>query len=119
MESEGVRKDEFPGSVFHIVLPVGSEMGWDDFEKEAAVRPQSKAPAVHDEEKPTLLLIDTDREAVGVDARMVLENDFDIITAPTGKLGLSLAFQYKPSVILLDSYLPGLDGFRICTILRS
>ena len=123
VESEGVRKNEFPGSVFHVVLPIRSEIGWDDFEKEA---PEGAAPAAEQaspsilpgEEKPSILLIDGDREVVEV-ARMVLENAFDIIAAPNGELGLSLAFQYKPLMILLDSYLPGLDGFRICNILRS
>jgi two-component system sensor histidine kinase ChiS len=120
--SEGVRKDEFPGSEFHVVLPIHSEISWDDLEKEQPAAAQTvnlAAPSAGlGEEKPSILLIDGDREVVEV-ARMVLENAFDIIAAPTGEVGLSLAFQYKPLMILLDSYLPGLDGFRICNILRS
>ncbi len=132
VESEGVRPGEFLGSTFHILLPVWSEIGWDDLERERAtsvsaamriVKPADArgAPGGNgslDEGKPTILLIDTDHEAVEV-ARMVLENAFTMITAPTAELGLSLAFQRKPSMILLDSFLPGLDGFRICNILRS
>ena len=123
VESDGVREGEFPGSLFHVMLPIRSEMSWDDVEK--TVMPESPdagdlSPEVLDKNdtKPSILLIDPDREAVEV-ARMVLENAFDVIHAPTGEAGLSLAFQYKPSVMLLDTSLPGLDGFRICSILRS
>ncbi|MBN1130596.1 MAG: response regulator [Chitinispirillaceae bacterium] len=123
VESDGVRKDEFPGSAFHVMLPVRSEIEWDDVEQAGTSAPpagESKTPANIDlsDIKPVMLLIDTDREVVEV-ARMVLENAFDIINAGSGEQGLSLAFQYKPSVVLLDSSLPGLDGFRICRILRS
>jgi two-component system, sensor histidine kinase ChiS len=130
VESDGVRPDEYLGSVFHIVLPVRSEIGWDDIENEPASPqgllddPASKARGVLDtiatdhRQKPTILIIDTDHEAVEI-SRMVLENAFDIITAPTGELGLSLAFQRRPFMVLLDAYLPGLDGFRICKLLRS
>jgi two-component system phosphate regulon response regulator PhoB len=50
---------------------------------------------------------------------MVLENVFDILVAETGEIGLAMAFEHLPSVILVDSFLPGLDGYRVCRILRS
>jgi PAS domain S-box-containing protein len=123
VESDGVREGAFPGSLFHVMLPIRSEMSWDDVEKTnvpESPRSDNLSADVLDKKdtKPSILLIDPDREAVEV-ARMVLENAFDVIHAPTGEAGLSLAFQYMPSVILLDTSLPGLDGFRICSILRS
>jgi PAS domain S-box-containing protein len=123
VESDGVRPGEFPGSLFHIVLPIKSEMSWDDIEKTAAPKPPSPENASSQapdqgEAKAAILLIESDREAVEI-ARMVLESAFDIIHATSGEQGLSLAFQYNPSVILLDSSLPGIDGFRVCSLLRS
>ena len=50
---------------------------------------------------------------------MVLENAFDIVTAPSGEVGLSMAFHHRPFMVLLDSALPGMDGYRICKLLRS
>jgi len=70
------------------------------------------------DKKPTILFIDSDREAVEI-ARMVLENAFEVLVAETGEIGLMTAFNSKPSIILLDSYLPEMDGYRICKILRS
>jgi len=125
VESEGVKKNEYPGSVFHVLLPQQAEISWDDDETKSLVIERGDDEAVDIEditdminEKPIILFIDSDREAVEI-ARMVLENAFDVIVAETGEVGLSLAFSKNPSVILMDSYLPGLDGYRICRILRS
>ncbi|HMA64222.1 MAG: ATP-binding protein, partial [Fibrobacterota bacterium] len=122
--SEGVRENAFPGSEFHITMPVQAEIHWDDDETRALyidrVEPQSRIEEnlPHVDEKPTILFIDSDREAVEI-ARMVLESAFDIIVAENGETGLTMALQHKPSIILLDSYLPGLDGYRVCRILRT
>ncbi|MBN1575775.1 MAG: response regulator [Chitinispirillaceae bacterium] len=125
VESEGARENEYPGSVFHIVLPVHAEIGWDDDETKTLVVERTDEQAIDLEqiatmtnEKPVILFIDSDREAVEI-ARMVLENAFEVLVAETGEIGLTLAFSRSPSVILVDSYLPGLDGYRICRILRS
>ena len=123
VESDGVKENEFPGSEFHIILPRKSEISWDDDETKALIIERIDDSDEIDsvdrtDEKPTILLIDSDQEAVEI-ARMVLENVFDIMVAATGEDGLTIAFQHHPSVILMDSYLPGLDGYRICRILRS
>jgi CheY-like chemotaxis protein len=125
VESEGMKPKEFPGSQFHIVLPVNPALGSDNFEKTEADQEggfKSATPAIiaeaQGEDKPAILLVDSDRETVEV-ARMVLDNAFEVLAAPTGEIGLVLAFQYKPSMILLDSLLDGLDAFRLCSLLRS
>ncbi len=123
VESEGVKENSFPGSEFHITLPFKAEISWDDdetkfsnIEKEDELNEQEIS--LQTDVKPTILFIDSDREAVEI-ARMVLENVFETIVAESGEMGLSLAFQHRPSLILLDSYLPGIDGYRVCRILRS
>ncbi|MFW5784655.1 MAG: ATP-binding protein [Chitinispirillaceae bacterium] len=125
VESEGVQDGTFPGSEFHVVLPIQSEISWDDdetkslyFERIEEEEPENFENVDVEENKPNILFIDADREAVEI-ARMVLENVFEIQVAESGEQGLSMAFDSKPSVILVDSYLPALDGYRICRILRS
>jgi PAS domain S-box-containing protein len=126
VESEGLGKgtNEYLGSTFHVVLPVISEIEWDDIEKISAAAVSSAVPApkqapcdVHDSGKPLILIIDPDPETVEV-ARMVLENAFDVVSAADGEQGLFLAFSRRPSMILLNSSQPGLDGLRLCQILR-
>ncbi|MBN1980554.1 MAG: response regulator [Chitinivibrionales bacterium] len=124
-ESVGTQHGKFPGSQFHIVLPVRPHIQWDDNETmlskihkttdvEQEIRPIGGSQNV----KPLLLIIDDDREAIEI-TRMVLQTQCDIITADSGEEGLRVAFLQKPSLILLDLYLPGLDGTQICRILRS
>jgi two-component system sensor histidine kinase ChiS len=119
--------DPYPGSEFHVVVPVEAKIEWDDDETktiklseihEEKIREQQRTADQNIDKKPTILFIDSDREAVEI-SRMVLENIFDILVAETGEIGLALAFNNLPSMILIDSYLPGLDGYRICRILRS
>lgn len=124
VDSEGVSDEGFLGSQFHVVLPMHAEISWDDDETKSLVIERIDEEMDLDEvaeqtnEKPIILFIDSDREAVEI-ARMVLENAFEVLVAETGEAGLTLAFLNKPSVILMDSYLPGLDGYRICRILRT
>jgi PleD family two-component response regulator len=126
VESEGPNPDaKFPGSEFHIVIPIEAKIDWDDDETKGILiktddgdTAKYSAGLENVDKKPTILFIDSDREAVEI-ARMVLENVFDVLVADTGEVGLLLAFNTKPSIILLDSYLPGIDGYRICKILRS
>ncbi len=122
----GPNGDKFPGSEFHVVLPFEAKIEWDDDEtktveirKEEAIEGEAvTGESENVDQKPSILFIDSDREAVEI-ARMVLENVFEIHVAETGEIGLLMAFSKTPSIILLDSYLPGMDGYRICKLLRS
>ncbi|MBF0470832.1 MAG: response regulator [Gammaproteobacteria bacterium] len=45
--------------------------------------------------------------------------EFDLISAIDGETGLTLAEQYRPDVIILDIYLPGIDGFATLAQLQQ
>ncbi len=117
---------KFPGSEFHVILPIQATIEWDDDETrtiklaelhEERIRERDSAEE-NVEKKPLILFIDSDREAIEI-SKMVLENAFEILVAETGEIGLTMAFDQLPSVILVDSFLPGMDGYRVCRILRS
>jgi DNA-binding response OmpR family regulator len=44
---------------------------------------------------------------------------YEVITAADGLLGLAMARQERPDLIILDIMLPGMDGLEICRILRQ
>jgi two-component system, sensor histidine kinase ChiS len=127
VESMGPSDDiKYPGSEFHVIMPIQAKIEWDDDEtrtiklaeiNEARMKEQQRE-AENVDKKPTILFIDNDREAVEI-SRMVLENVFEVLVAESGETGLAMAFEHLPSVILVDSYLPGMDGYRICRILKS
>jgi len=62
------------------------------------LREQQRAADEDIDTKPTILFIDSDREAVEISC-MVLENIFDVMIAETGELGLAMAFNKHPSLI--------------------
>ncbi|MCL2689108.1 MAG: ATP-binding protein [Chitinispirillia bacterium] len=129
VESAGAEKGNFPGSEFHILLPLHANITWDDddtksngtkrlLEADAAFSESRDSTSQQEQVKPKVLFIDPDKEGVEI-ASMILEDVFDIITAPNGEQGLKLAFHQAPALILMDAHLPGLDSWRVCRILRS
>lgn len=43
----------------------------------------------------------------------------EVLTAHDGQTALEIAVREKPSIILLDIGLPGLDGYEVCRRLRQ
>src|SRR5688572_19453107 len=56
--------------------------------------------------------------AMGLRANLEFDG-YAVITAPDGERGLALAVSEKPSCILLDLMLPGMDGFETCRRIRK
>lgn len=45
--------------------------------------------------------------------------DFAVLTALDGEMGLALAREYRPDLILLDQHLPGISGDAVLARLRA
>jgi DNA-binding response OmpR family regulator len=68
--------------------------------------------------KPKILCIDDDKLLLGL-VRLTLEGaEFDAITAADGPSGIEMARKERPSLILLDVMMPGMDGFEVCRRMR-
>lgn len=72
-----------------------------------------------DSQSSTILIIDD-----AVDNRLLLASqlrsgNFNIISADNGSVGLRLAQEYRPDLILLDVMMPDTDGFTVCRELKS
>jgi DNA-binding response OmpR family regulator len=69
---------------------------------------------------PDTLLIVEDDPAILFGLRDNFERaGYHVRTAVEGHLGLDLARSLRPSLILLDIMLPGIDGYTICQTLRK
>jgi DNA-binding response OmpR family regulator len=69
--------------------------------------------------KETILLIEDERDIVEVIQYNFEREGFTILSATNGEKGLDLARSKKPSAIILDLMLPGLDGIEVARRLRS
>jgi len=124
------------GSVFTILLP---ELAADAaLEPPAAVRPEepSTAPrlpsssallpdAIEDDRAAlnpgdtVILIVEDDPAFARILADMVHRKGYRVLAASDGESGLQLALRYRPTGILLDVMLPGMDGWTVIDRLKS
>ncbi|MEE9316420.1 MAG: response regulator [bacterium] len=69
--------------------------------------------------KLNILIVEDDPQTVKL-IKFVLEKEgYSTISAKDGEEGLQLAREKKPDLIVLDMMLPGMDGYRVCEILKA
>ena len=72
--------------------------------------------------KQKLLIIDDNKGDIDLIKEMLTNLDIffgDIITAQTGEDGVKKAAEYKPTIALIDTRLPGMNGFHTCKEIRK
>lgn len=71
-------------------------------------------------ENKTKVLVVEDEASIRKFISINLERSgFDVLEAESGEKALEMAASYKPSVMVLDVMLPGIDGFQVCSALRE
>ena len=70
-------------------------------------------------ERKELLIVDDVKLFVHLSKAMLSREDFIVHTAMNGQEALQIAREAKPDAILLDLYMPGMDGDEVCREIRS
>ena len=66
-----------------------------------------------------ILIID-DTEIIRAMLRDLLEEQgYQVLTASTGEEGIDQAKEHRPDVILIDTKMPGIDGFETCRRIKQ
>lgn len=68
--------------------------------------------------KPTILIAD-DEPAFLESLSLILEREFNVLTAPNGLIGLSIINTHPLSLAILDMDMPGLDGMELLRLIRQ
>ena len=76
-------------------------------------------PALPNDQKPRLLVIDDDRKLCRLIAQYLGPLGYDVATAHTGPEGVARANEDAWQAIILDVMLPGLDGFEVLKQIRK
>lgn len=71
------------------------------------------------ESKGKILLIDDHDSVLKLLEAVLKVRNFDVCYASGGAEGLEKAQKEKPDLILLDVMMPGMDGFKVCQILKQ
>ncbi len=66
-----------------------------------------------------ILIIDDSRLITQFGKSILTGKGLEVLTAESGEMGLELAVQEQPDLILLDVILPGMDGYQICEQLKK
>ncbi|MER3495441.1 MAG: DNA-binding response regulator [Armatimonadota bacterium] len=66
-----------------------------------------------------ILLVDDDRFLLDSIGRLLIQNGYEVRTAPSGEEGLNRVEESLPDLMVLDLGLPGIDGVSLCRRIRS
>lgn len=68
---------------------------------------------------PLILIVDDNPANVEILQMRLMANSYDIITATDGEMGLGMAREKHPDLILLDIMMPKMDGLEVCRRLKG
>ena len=77
----------------------------------------AKYETVQHVERPLLLVIEDNPDVVIYICKL-LEQDYRIQTAENGRIGLDMAIELIPDIIISDVMMPEKDGFEVCSTLK-
>lgn len=60
-----------------------------------------------------ICLIDDEKDLREIYTVALMADDFNVVSAPDGKLGLDLIYAEHPDAIILDLQMPVMDGFEV------
>jgi PAS domain S-box-containing protein len=70
--------------------------------------------------KHTILCVNDEESILSALKRVFIgEDDYEIITANSGEEGLEILRKKPIDLIITDLYMPGIDGWKLCRLLRS
>ncbi len=101
-----------PGSEFLVRLPCLPE-------EPGALRNAGPGRAAVAMEPCRILIVDDSKDALDSLAMLLELEGHEVMRASDGHSALDIAAREKPSIILLDIGLPGLDGYEVCRRLRQ
>jgi len=113
----GVESTVGVGSVFWFELLSVAESQLSTEESQSAQLAPAHAP--RDAQLHTLLYVEDNPANLKLVEQIIARHpDLRLLTAVNGKLGIELALEKLPEVILMDINLPGINGFEALKILR-
>ncbi|MDH5388556.1 MAG: response regulator [Gammaproteobacteria bacterium] len=66
-----------------------------------------------------ILIVEDSKTAQKVLKNIFIRAGYDVLQAMDGESGIALAQQYKPSLILMDVVMPGINGFQATRMIRK
>ena len=71
------------------------------------------------EARRRVLFVDDNADIAGAYAAILTHHDFDVLTASDGASALEIAFRFRPDVVVMDLWMPAMDGFDTTRALKA
>ncbi|MGD8993732.1 MAG: SpoIIE family protein phosphatase [Syntrophobacterales bacterium] len=68
---------------------------------------------------PLILIVEDNPESLDILRARLTAHNYEIITAPDGEAGLTMARERQPDLILLDIMMPKMDGIEVCRRIKG
>ena len=112
------------GEADHVYQEGGEEQSPATIAKAASVFAQTTAEAGQEQEgfvirEKTVLIIEDDKDFAGVLVDLASDYGLEAHVCEDGETGLEYASHYRPSAIILDIGLPGIDGWQVMEKLKA
>ncbi|MDH5656592.1 MAG: response regulator [Spirochaetia bacterium] len=104
------------GSTFWIILPMSSEGKRKNLPTE---EPCCQNIIQHDRSITVLYIEDNPANLHLVDSIFQISGSYNLLSAETAELGIEIAIDQKPDLILMDIDLPGINGYDALKILKD
>jgi two-component system alkaline phosphatase synthesis response regulator PhoP len=72
-----------------------------------------------EEKKIRILLVDDEPDIVSMVKMRLEANNYEVMVANDGNTAYSMARSDFPDLIILDLMLPGMDGYKVCGLLKK
>jgi two-component system alkaline phosphatase synthesis response regulator PhoP len=67
----------------------------------------------------TILVVDDEVDILNIVAFCLTKAGYRVMTAESAELALKIIAESRPDLVILDVMLPGIDGHRLCSILKN
>lgn len=132
-----IKSEKWKGAAFEISLPLGKEhlaeselakepasynLNYEDakiYTNEADTTKQAASEVVVASGKDQSVLLIEDNAEIRIFIKTQLDKNYEIIEAENGNVGLNLAYEIVPDLIISDILLPGKDGMVITETLKN
>ena len=70
-------------------------------------------------DKPKILIVEDDLKLAGLLSEYLVGQGFEVVLETTGNRAVKRIAEERPTIVVLDLMLPGLDGFEVCKQTRK
>jgi DNA-binding response OmpR family regulator len=79
----------------------------------------NKQVDIHTDTATKVLIVDDDRDTTDLLTLLLEPNDFEVMVANTGKLGVEMARNLYPDMMVVDLLIPDMSGLEVCREVRE